>query len=425
MNRHILATIILLCGVFLWGSAATAQVRVITLGTWWMGMVEPVSRVLDHYNRQHPGVQIIHEPIDAMHYDDVMERMLREGVGPDMLFLRSFQESEKLYNKGLLKPVDECIERLQFYPEDVRRPWTGKDGHLYGLPFFSVAHGIYYNKAIFKKYDLAIPETFEELLAVAKNLHEKGVLPFANTTGSRVASAEVIFLNLAPGFLGGVEGRKAYLSGERPLNDAHMLNLYKAVQALGPYLHENMHMMDRYNSSSLFLTGQAAMLFGGSWHISRFIHDINELDIGVFSTPAPKGMEKIIALHPDTAIGVNADSPSSNDKEIKNFIQWLQDPTVLQMLQDELPGMIPLSTAAGKSEMDLHSTFVEFTKSYESDIRFGWEGLRGGKIDSLEVIAETTNAVLEGRLSPENAVSLLHRSLESYIPKNNSGGKEQ
>ena len=42
----------------------------------------------------------------------------------------------------------------------------------------AVSHGIYYNVDLFKKHNLEIPQTWEELLQVAETLKAAGVIPF-------------------------------------------------------------------------------------------------------------------------------------------------------------------------------------------------------------------------------------------------------
>lgn len=53
------------------------------------------------------------------------------------------------------------------------------DGKTYALPLeFNIAP-IYYNKAIFKKYNLEVPQTYEQFKAVSKTLSDNGVAPIA------------------------------------------------------------------------------------------------------------------------------------------------------------------------------------------------------------------------------------------------------
>jgi len=62
--------------------------------------------------------------------------------------------------------VDDFIPRVM----DEQCRW---DGTLYGLPFITAGFTLYYRTDIFDKYGLKPPQTWDELLQVAKTIHEK------------------------------------------------------------------------------------------------------------------------------------------------------------------------------------------------------------------------------------------------------------
>ena len=78
-----------------------------------------------------------------------------------------------------------------------------------------MSHGVYYNVDIFKKYNIAIPTTWEEFLAACKKLKDAGVTPIANSLKDQWDINEVFLMSIAPNFIGGPDGRKAYENGTR------------------------------------------------------------------------------------------------------------------------------------------------------------------------------------------------------------------
>ena len=62
---------------------------------------------------------------------------------------------------------------------------------------------------------------------------------------------EIVFFNLAPNFIGGYEGRMAYLNGERCFNDHHMIAAFQALEDLSPFLPPN-HTLLKYIGQSLY-----------------------------------------------------------------------------------------------------------------------------------------------------------------------------
>lgn len=57
--------------------------------------------------------------------------------------------------------------------------FSDADGHTWAMPVDGSCEGIFYNKDIFAKYDLAVPTTLSELEEVIRTLEENGVTPFA------------------------------------------------------------------------------------------------------------------------------------------------------------------------------------------------------------------------------------------------------
>lgn len=55
---------------------------------------------------------------------------------------------------------------------------------IYAVPFASQTQFVIYNKAIFDQNGLGEPQTWDELLSLAKTLEDKGIMPFANGTAT-------------------------------------------------------------------------------------------------------------------------------------------------------------------------------------------------------------------------------------------------
>ncbi len=53
------------------------------------------------------------------------------------------------------------------------------DGKVYGVPYILTGTVIYYNKALFDKYGLTFPKTWDEMQNVAKTFKDNGIIPFA------------------------------------------------------------------------------------------------------------------------------------------------------------------------------------------------------------------------------------------------------
>ncbi len=117
---------------------------------------------------------------------------------------------------------------------------------------------------------------------------------FANASGDPWTIAEIVFMNIAPTFIGGHEGRLAYLNGERCFNDEHAVAAFQAVADLAPYVPEDQSALTYYDSQQIFLMGEAGMWLGGSWDIPVFESEAPDFEWSVFAIPGPAGQEEAV-----------------------------------------------------------------------------------------------------------------------------------
>ena len=178
----------------------------------------------------------------------------------------------------------------------------------YALPFIAVSHGIYYNADIFADNGIEVPETWDDLLAAAETLDAAGITPFANATGDEWTMAEMLWMNFAPSFIGGRDGRLAYESGDRCLDDDEIVSVFQAIADLAPYLPDGQEALTYADSQQLWLMQEAAMWIGGSWDIPYFEGESPDFEWSEFQVPTPEGGTKAVTFHLDAGIGMNAAS---------------------------------------------------------------------------------------------------------------------
>ncbi len=271
-------------------AAPAAGATELVLGSWRVDDVAPMEKILAAFTAEHPDITVKFDPTNPPDYNATLRAQLEGGTGPDLMYLRSYNNSRILFAEGFVEPLDSMKDDLvAAYGEANLVPWSTTEGQPYGVPIIAVSHGVYYNKQIFSDLGLEVPTTWQELIAAAQTIKDAGFIPFANASGDPWTIAEIVFMNLAPNFIGGVDGRMAYLNGERCFNDANAVAAFQAVADMAPFLPDGQEALVYYDSQALFETGQAAMFFGGSWDIPTFEKDIADFEWGVFATPPLEG----------------------------------------------------------------------------------------------------------------------------------------
>ena len=402
---------------------------VLTMGSWRTDDIPQMRHILDVFEKQTPGIRVVFDPTPAPEYDEVLEAQLKSGSAPDIFYLRSFNVSRQLFEKGYLDTLDDLPGLKENFSTEMLTPWSSEQHHLYGVPFIAVAQGIYYNRQIFSRLNLTPPRTWEALLDQARIIKNAGIIPFANASGDEWTINEIVFFNLAPNFIGGYKGRMAYLNGERCFNDDKMIAAFQALADLSPFLPPNQTLLKYIDSLYMFIQGQAAMWMGGSWDIPFIESESPRFEWDVFAPPAPQNAPRFMTFQLDAGMGLNRES--ENKTAARTFLSWLTRPETGRLLANTLPGFFPMHRLqhlpppekASLREKQLEkplenphaNTFLALRNQYPTDIRLAWEKLREGSPDGYDLMKSASVHVINGDWSAEQAANFLQEGLATWF----------
>ena len=389
------------------------QQVVLTLGSWRTDDIVPMRTFLDRFEQTHPRIRIVFDPTPAPDYDAVLTAQLRAGTGPDLVYLRSFEVSRDLYERGYLASLagfDPVKARFQSSSLD---PWRGRDGVVYGVPFIATAHGVYYNEELFRRLGLAVPTSWEGLIDSCRLILAEGRVPLANASGESWTVLECLLLNILPNFIGGRDGRLEYLSGARCFDDADMIAAFAALEELRPFLPEHQEMLRYQDSLQLFAQGRALMWFGGSWDIGYLETQAPALRWSVFAPPPPDGKPAQLTFHPDAGVGLNA--ASTHREAAEEFLAWLCEPETGALLAELMPGFYSMHNEHRALSNRHAQAFLALTLDRPTDIRFVWDQLRAGRPDGYTLMRDAAVAVMQGRMSPREAAATIQAGLAQWF----------
>ncbi|MEL7977981.1 extracellular solute-binding protein [Isoptericola sp. F-RaC21] len=144
------------------------------------------------------------------------------------------------------------------------------DGEVYVLPTEFNVEGIWYNKALFEKNEIAVPETWDDLVAASAALEKAGVTPMAAAGKDGWPLTRLvgnyIYRTLGPDAL------KKVADGEAKLTDPEYVDAAAQVAALGEEgaFGKSVGSIDYTTAMNQFLTGKAGMYYMGSWALANF-----------------------------------------------------------------------------------------------------------------------------------------------------------
>lgn len=205
------------------------------------------------------------------------------------------QLAKDLNDAGQILDLGSTFDQLGA-TEDLLPAATSTITNLYGaniaLPTEFNVEGIWYNKQILEQNGITPPTTWAELTAAAAKLQAAGVQPFSASGEQGWPLTRLVgnylFRTIGP------DAMQKVADGEASLTDPEYVEAAQAVADLGAqgYFGQGVGSIDYDTSINTFTTGQAAMLYMGSWALSAFNADTNQIgadDIGFIAFPDVAG----------------------------------------------------------------------------------------------------------------------------------------
>jgi len=403
MKKSVFLTVLLIAVVSLssvfvsCSKKAEAKQVVLTMGSWRADDVAQMNNLLAEYKKIVPNVEIQFKPTNPSDYNATLRLQLDSGTGPDLMYARSYATGQELFEAGFFADCTNIPGLLDNFSETNRAPWTSKDGKMFAVPFAAVSHAVYYNKDIFQKEGLSVPQTWEDFLALCKTLQSKGYTPLANGVADEWDILECFFLGgIVPNFVGGASERVKYEKGESKLNDANFVAAYKAMADVAKYCPKGYEAVTYNDSQVLFNTQKAVMFMDGSW--TAGVYKDATFQWGVFAMPAPAGHKTAVCFHPDMALTMNA--KTAHPEEAKAFLAWICTEAGATTASKNLPvGYFPMIKFNIKLDDPHANEFLALNSGKETDARFVWPAL----MDLYSPMNQAVIGAMKGTMTPQQA----------------------
>jgi raffinose/stachyose/melibiose transport system substrate-binding protein len=389
-------TTILTTSLFANGSGDSSGKTVLTMGSWRADDVAQMNNLLKEYKKIKPNVEIQFRPTNPPDYNATLRLQLEGGTGPDLMYARSYATGQELFRSGYFGDCSDIPGVKENFTASNAAPWQMPDGKFFAVPFAAVSHAVYYNKTIFNKEKLSIPQTWEDFLALCATLVSRGYTPLANGIADEWDILEVYYLGMLPNFIGGAADRQQYERGTKRLNDANFVASFQAMADSAKYLPKGYESVTYNDSQALFSTQQAVMFMDGSWTAS--VYSNVSFEWGLFAMPAPRGKNTAITFHPDMAITYNA--KTKYPQECREFLAWLASREGATTASKALPlGFFPMINFPIQLT-DAHANeFLGLNRGKETDARFVWPKF----MDMYAPMNQAVIRVIKGEITPRQA----------------------
>ena len=296
------------------------------------GLIEQM--IIDEYMEENPNVTIEVEALDEEAYKTKFKAYSMEGM-PDVVSIWG-QPSflDEVLDAGVLAELNEA-DYADYGFLDGSLEGFKKDGKLYGLPRNTDVAVFYYNQKIFDDNGWSVPETYDDLLALAGPIKDAGLIPVAMDGGDGWPMA-VYLSDLMFKITGDYHQTALDALANADFSDPAFTEATQLMKdAADAGLFQNGYDSQDYGTAmNLFTNGQAAMFYMGSWETSMATNeDIPEEvreNIRVFTMPVVKdGKATATDIEAWNGGGYAVSANSEVKDEAIKFLNYLYQPDKL------------------------------------------------------------------------------------------------
>ncbi|MDF2484232.1 MAG: msmE 23 [Herbinix sp.] len=296
---------------------------------------------------------------------------------------------------------------------------VSSDGKIFGFPIDFKTWGVFYNVKMFDELGLKVPTTQTELMEVCKKLEEAGRDPwihaFADAVFGDIEMRNTVWTRALQN--GDNDIFEQLMSGDKKVTDyTYIKEGLEVWQERMQWARDDAMSNNQDKSLELFVAGQGAMLYTGSWSVGDLVAKIGDGDFefNFFVAPIDDSNSQKLNVQVDQAFMVNPHSEYS-DMALKFMEFWITDGALIWSENTQLPlctgvssdNLLPLiKTIAEIKGSGTISHYGDFTKPFSSEFTTAWR-------QSLTSFAES--CVSGGGMTPDECLVNMQALFDDII----------
>lgn len=351
--------------------------------------VDAVKQINEAFHKKYPNITVSVTAVptaDDQYLQLQNTRLAANDV--DIMATQGFVGSPQPWATGATKPSwQQWIESgqlldltnqpfLQHYLPQAIKDASTFNGKVYSVTTGSYAdNGIFYNKAIFSKYNLQPPTTFDELMHVCQVLQSHGVTPFV-IGGKDTWPLYVATFGLQSSLLDQSSVVKGLWTGDQKFTDPKNVEVLARMQKIMQYTIKNFMGLDYNSATAYFSSEKVAMVPDGTWNAPTFSQANPSLQYGYFPTPGSDNASENVNLAGkyDLAWVVNAKSSKAKQDAALKWLDFFSQPDNYSKYVNAV-GILP-----SQPNVDLQSAFLkEIAPVAASHFVLAWDQLSVSK----------------------------------------------
>ena len=399
------------------GSSADTSAWVLTGGGW-----PVIEQSFDSWNTAHPDQNIAVESFANDAFKEKIRTSVGAGQAPTLILnWTGGTLADYVDNKQVVDITAQTKDLTRVLPSVAQNGVV--DGVTYAVPMNDVQPVVmYYNQALFDQVGIAVPQTYDELLAAVAKFKDAGIIPIS--IAGQSVWPELMWLQYLTDRIGGPQVFQNVLDGKPgawsdPAITQALTKIKELVDA-GAFGDGFASVTaDQGADFALVHTGKAAMILQGSWGYATFKNDNPDFfskSLGFTSFPTiagGAGDPKNIVGNPANFWSVSASASADAQKVATDYIDKsvYSDDVVKAMLDaGSLPPIKDLGDKIAASPDAKYLTFAYDLVQNAPHFQLSWDQALPPQA-ATELLTNLSEVFL-GQNNPEQFVTAMNATLQ-------------
>jgi multiple sugar transport system substrate-binding protein len=190
--------------------------------------------------------------------------------------------------KNLASPIDDVWAKIgDNFPDAMKKLSKGEDGKYYFVPLYTYPWALFYRKSVFAQHGYKVPATWDELVALCRQMKKDGLVPIA--FGDKDAWPAMGTFDQINFRLNGYDFHVQLMAGKASWTDAKVKAVFDHWAELLPYHQDGFMGRTWQDAAQSLVSKKAGMYLIGSFVGQQFTNkaDLDDLDFFAFPQMNP------------------------------------------------------------------------------------------------------------------------------------------
>lgn len=259
-------------------SGGAAPQEKVTLTYWNINTADPQKTMNDNivkkWNSDHPNIQVMASATENDAYKTKIKTAISANQAPDIIYSWTLGFTQPFVEAGKILALDSYLDaatKAKLLPGALTN--VTYSGKVYGLTYAQQAGALYINTDLFKKYNVKVPTTFDELLSAVKTFKANNVKPMA--LGEKDEWPGMWYYDMIALRTAGLSTCTNALTGKASFTDPGFSDAANDLLELinAGAFESGVMGLTRDEVNAAFCQGQYAMYFGGNFEAAQYDAD--------------------------------------------------------------------------------------------------------------------------------------------------------